>query len=420
MIRQSVQFVFILSLLCSPPAMAQMMQGPWVEESDQKIDALRKTDLRVIVLDRQGKAVVAAAVTIEQLRHDFTIGFVLGEQGFAQGVGDKPVWWCFNAVSLQRLTAWPRLQPSPLVEPDFTMIDEAVDTAMRMGLRVRWGGLISADIGRNPDWVAFLSGAKLTVALDHHVKSVLLRFGSRVDAFDLYTHILDHQFIEDRLGKAMVRRLHEHAHAAAPDANIAAPLENSLVESRLRKSITHVRQLNQQFIPFNEVSISQRIGGMLLQRQLARGLELLGQFGTDVVISSLEVGGGSDATAANNLETLLRTLFATESIRGIYFSGMKIGDVADVNAALIDNAGRATRPGAVVDGLFHDQWWTNQTLDSDEMGNVYLRVFTGTHRITAALADGSALQTTVHLTRDPPPGLATHIVLLEPMKKTVD
>ena len=95
--------------------MAQMMQGPWVEESDQKIDALRKTDLRVIVLDRQGKAVVAAAVTIEQLRHDFTIGFVLGEQGFAQGVGDKPVWRCFNAVSLQRLTAWPRLQPSPLV-----------------------------------------------------------------------------------------------------------------------------------------------------------------------------------------------------------------------------------------------------------------------------------------------------------------
>lgn len=412
----AVPLWFLLIFTLASPLHAQA-QDDWVGQINAQIDKLRKTDMRVIVLDAQGRPVPGAVVRIEQLRHDFTIGFVLGEAGFPQAEPDTPVLRCFNAVSLEHWTDWSRLQSGPLDEPDFSAVDRLVDQAELAGLTIRWGGLISADAARNPQWVSFLEGPKLAAALEDHVKGILLRYGGRVDAFDLYTHSLDHSFVEDRLGAAMLRRLHQHARAAAPHAAIALRLENCLAERRLRRAIQHADAMRQAFIPFNEVSISQRIGGLLMQRQLSHGLEMLGELGADVVIGPLEVGGSSDGAAASNLETLLRACFASKPVRGIYFAGLTVDDVADPTAALLDNAGRPLLPGQMVDDLFHSEWWTNETHAADELGNVYTRVFAGTHRVTAILPGGQTLSMTVYLQAQPPPGLSQHIVLLEPMKK---
>ncbi|MCC6679595.1 MAG: endo-1,4-beta-xylanase [Phycisphaeraceae bacterium] len=392
------------------------MTGPWVEQLNQRIDDIRKTDLRVIVLDAEGKPVSRAAVRIEQISHDFPLGFVLGEGGF-DAVRDKlPALAVLNAVALDRLTAWSRLQQNPLAEPDYAAVDEAVREARQLGLHVRWGGLLSADAARNPDWLSLMDKPQMTAAIENHVIDVLQRYRGEVDAFDLYTHSLDHQWVTDQLGDAVIRRLYDQAHAIAPRAALALGLENCLTETRLRKAIEHCKDMRNRFVHFNQVAIEQRMGGVLLQRQLAHGLDLLGELGGDVVIGPLEVGGSSAPAAANNLETLLRILFACDCVRGIYFSGLTIDDVADPNATLIDNAGHLTEPGQLIAGLFGSEWWTNLTIATDEVGNAYARPFTGTHRITATLPDGSTLRTTVYLSKSAPPGLAQHIVLLEPDK----
>src|SRR5690606_22600184 len=136
------------------------------------------------------------------------------------------------------------------------------------------------------------------------------------------------------------------------------PLEGCLVESRLRRGMTHVEAMRDAFVPFSGVTIPQRMGGLLLQRQLSHLLDTLGRLGAPVTVGPLEIGGSSDAAAAQNLETLLRLLFATESVRGVYFGGFTVADVADPAAALLDDAGRPLRPGAVVEGLFDGVWRT--------------------------------------------------------------
>jgi len=412
-------FVLFVSLwqIAASTLSAQVMTGPWVDESNRKIDALRKTDVRIIVLGADGKPLPGATVRIEQIRHDFTLGFVIGEAGLPAFDAESLVMRCFNAVSLERFTGWDTLQSGPDDEPDFQRVDALVDAAQRAGLAIRWGQMVSADAARNPAWLAELDNARMAAALDGFVRRVTDRYGARVDAFDLYTHSLDHDWLTRKLGDAVVRSLHHHARAAAPRAVIALQLENCLAETRLNRAIRHADAMRQKFIPFDAVSMPQRLGGLLSQRQLAHGLELLGDLGAPATVGPVEVGGSSDAAAAENVETLLRTLFAVEAVQGIYFAGLTPVDVADPSAALIDDAGASLPPGAVIDGLFHGAWWTDETVTADPLGNVYARVFTGTHRVSAALPDGRELAMTVRLSKSPPPGLAQHIVLLEPAKQ---
>ncbi len=115
--------------------------------------------------------------------------------------------------------------------------------------------------------------------------------------------------------------------------------------------------------------------------------------------------------ASQNLEAALVTLFAEPAIEGIFFEGLTAGSAHDPVAALVDDAGRPTICGWVVDRLFRERWWTDQTAVADELGNVRARVFAGTYRVTATLADGRELETRVRV----PMSEEERVVVLEPV-----
>lgn len=401
----------LLVLAIASPSVAQMLRGDWVDATQERIERVRKTELRLIVLGRDGRPVPGASVTIEQLSHDFPLGYALIEPAWPTADPAAPVWRCFNAVSLEPLTGWTRLTPTPDTAPDVADLEELVIEAQRRGMRTRWGGVISADVGRNPDWAAALNGDALVDALENHLQLVLRLFGGRVDAFDVYTHALDHRFVEDRLGKPMVRRLFQQAKVYAPRSTMAVRFTDSLQGTRLHEMVEAVMAMQQDFIPLDAVALEQRTAAPVAQAPLARALEGVGRLGLDIHIVGLEVGGASEAAAAMNLETMLRTLFAEQAVDGIWFGAIRPGAVAVPEAALVDAQGQPTEAGQVVDGLFRKLWWTNATAQTDELGNVTARVFAGSHRITATLPDGTDLTTRVHLPRHDDP----RIVVLQPL-----
>ncbi len=402
-----------VALAC--PAAAQVLSAPWKQRAERQIETHRKTDVRVIVQDAAGEPVPDAQVRIEQRRHDFAIGFGVPRAGWPDVRGDEPVWRCFNAVSLHHLTPWSRLQPDGPRQWKIEPIEDAVHLARLHGLTVRWGSVISADTGRNPGWVGFLEGSKLRAVLEDHLEHVLFGFGQRVEQFDLYANSLDHDFVERRLGEPMVRLLFERAKAIAPRATICIQFEDSLTGPRLEQMVQRITDMR-PFIPIDMIAIEQRITGLMLEAPLSRGLNLLGTLEQDVVISSLEVGGGSESGAAANLDTIMRSLFASPQIKGVWFAGLMPAEVADPYAALFDERGEPTKAGLRLDELFRGTWWTDLTEPTDELGNVYARVFAGTHEITATLPDGTVLHTVVYLAHRPPHGRPTHYVLLEPLR----
>jgi len=416
-----LSWAMILLLVLSAALHAQILQGNWVDQTEQDIDAHRKTEIRVVVLDRQGQPVPDVVVHVKMLQHAFRFGIHLDRQTLQHDGQvvfpslEAPFWRCFNAVALDPISRWPRMQPTP--GPwHFQSVDQVLVWAHTQRLAVRWGGVISSDPDRLPTWAVELSDMALRDAMETHLRQVMANYGRHVEQFDVLTHTLDHHLVTARLGQAMVRRLYEIAKAQAPHASIAARFENALTGMRRQQMIRAVTALRETFTPIDLIVIDQQITGPVVQASLARELGWVGQLGLPVVIGRLEVSGTSPADAAINLETMMRTLFAEPTIQGIYFAGLTTDQVRYASALLLDQQGQPTPAGQVIDGLIHQQWWTDLYQKTDELGNVQTRVFAGIYQISTKLPDGSKPQLKVYL----PVSDQQRMVILQPLDLAVE
>ena len=376
-------------------ACAQGLQADWIDENNQRIASVRQTPVRIIVLDSQGQPQAQVPVEVTQLRRAFDVGFAVEPGGFESLDLEASVWRVFNAVSLESVVHWSVTQPKPQVRDDLVAAMWLVDQAQQRGMRVRWGGVISADPAKNPDWLVGLDGRLLEQMIDLHLAEVIEHFGLRVDQFDVYTDTLSHHFVESRLGQPMVRRLYEQAKALAPRAQMCMRFTDTLTSQRLPAMVQAVTLMRESFIPVDLIAIEQHITGKVSRTPMRRALEWIGRLDLGVVLVNLEVGGASAESAAVNLETLLRVVMADPNIQGIWMGAMKTSQVSDLSAALFDAKGNPTELGELFDRLWTQLWWTDVLLKTDELGNARTRVFAGVHQITAVLGDGQTVETSV-------------------------
>jgi len=418
-----IRFVWVFALsLATGSASGQLLVGPWVSESDRAIDAARKTDLRVIVMDANGRPAGGASVRIEQVRCTYHVGLVLPASGWPeQGLGAQThteFWRCFNAVSLERMTDWPTLQPEAgggLDAGRVALLQQTLDQAESLGMFVRWGPMVSADPGRIPGWAAKLQGEALAEAVKGYSEKIYERFSGRVGQFDVYTQTLAHGFVEDKAGVSVVRQLYGSVPVRSSGALACARFDEALDIQKMLKVQRRLTAMREAFIPVQMVALDHTFGGRLERRSLVRLLSKIDQINKPVVISGLTVGGDSEVSAAINLETVLRTLMERPNVQGVWFAGLNADLAIDPSGALIDDMGLPTPSGRVIDRLYHSNWRKDIETSADELGNVRARVFAGDYRVTATLADGTTCEAEVHLVKSVDP----QVVLLEPLRPGV-
>lgn len=416
--RIGINALLVIGVMLGSVASArgQLLTGDWVDDTQRAIETHRMTDLHVILLDEAGQYVPNAQVHVQMERHAFTWGVHLPHEAFTEDGealkwdGDAPVWRCFNAVALDAATAWPVMEPQLGEHADQTL-KAMIDWCASHGLTMRFGGVLSADPDHLPTWLGQLDDPSLRAAVEGHVTRVLRQYGDTMRQFDLYPHLVDHQFIEARLGLPMVRHLHELAHAVRPEAKIGFRFENCLVSGRLQQMLAKVTELNEAFVPGDVLVLDDEVTGTVLPAPLLRAMVWLRGTELPVVMGRLEVSGGSATAAAVNLEMLLRVLFAEPAVEGIFLSGVTPEQVKSANAALVDEEGQLTGAGEVFDGLVRKLWWTDEKAKTDALGNVRMRVFAGTYRINAELSDGRQVTMRVHVPKDDRPRL----VVLQPI-----
>ncbi len=389
------------------PASAQTVLGPWVDQAEQRIEATRKADVRVLVLDERQRPVPDVAVRFEQARHAFPLGVVVHAGGLAGYDPDAAVWRCFNAASLRPLTAWPGVQPSGPTDFDFEAIDAALTWAELFGLDVHFGGMLSADPAFQPGWAVGLEGDEKLDAARRYIDAVVGRFRGRLRSAALYVDDLEHDWLTD----AELRWLFRRAALADPAASFWVGEGHAMEGERGRRALIEAERARQVFIPSAGLSVGQVFGAEFRPGVFRRWTQRIGGLDLPVLVDGLEVGGASDLNAPANLETVLITLFAEPTVAGIYLDGVLPSTARDPAAALIDEHGQPTGSGAVLDRLFRQRWWTDEAFTSDVLGYADARVFKGRHRVTATLPNGRRLEAQVEVTG----GAEQGVLVLEPV-----
>ncbi|MEM1098082.1 MAG: hypothetical protein AAGH92_04770 [Planctomycetota bacterium] len=388
---------------------AQTVAGPWVQAAEVQIEKHRKTDLRVIVLDDDGRGgqvpAVNAEVRVEQLRHDFPVGVVMDAPSVRGFDPSASFFRAINAVSLRRLTAWPRVQPGGPDEFALEDVETAVTWAEVFGLDVHWGGMIAADPAFQPQWAAALDHDERLRLASQYVDVVGWTFAGRLRSASLYTHHVDQPW----LGESGVRWLFNHAQTVDAGFELRLGYEQALDDPRARNMMLDADAKAMGFVRSDGVAVTHAFGGRFVQSRLRRYVTRMGTLGQSVLIDGLEVGG--DLLAPSNLEAALITLFAEPGVSGIYLDALTASSAKDASAALLNADGEPTGNAMVVDRLFRERWWTEATIAADELGNVRTRVFAGHYRVTATLPDGRSFSSEVLV----PKADAERVVVLEPV-----
>ena len=409
-------------MLITTPVRAQVLQAKWVEESQQRIEEIRKADIRIIVIDKAGNPVARCPVHIEQKRHAFLFGLRLPKAlpdnaPKMEAMGTTPLWRVFNAVSLDNVTQWPATQPAA-DKWDFENVEKHLAWATDRHLLARWGSVISSDPGRMPDWAAGLRGDDLRQAIEAHTEKVITKFGRQVEQFDVVTQLIDHKHLEKELGFAAIRRLYTLAESQRPAGAAPSTLgrstvafEDGFAPDRLRKALTQATAMREGFVPIDSLAIEVRLNGSLVEAPITRNLSFMGDPGLPVLVTNLEVAGSSSSATAVNLETALRAMFAHASVKGIFFAGLRGEELHSEDAALINEEGGLTEAGELLDRMVRELWWSDLTASTDDLGNVKQRVFAGQYQLTATLPDGTIADAQVMLSAG-----EQRLILLQPIK----
>lgn len=385
----------MLCLAMTAAAHAQILQGEWVDASQAAIDQHRKTDVTVIVLDQNDRAVQGAKVRLTQQRHDFVLGLTLPNDRMPpDDCGKLPLYRCFNAIALDRYTDW------SLVTDDSPKSQAKRLTAWRTELepiRTQFGRVISADPARNHDRLSLLEPAELRDAVLARVDLSTV-FEPSADDLDLYADLMQQDMIERKLGQGMLHRMFNRAKAKQPKSSFGLRVRDAISLRRGRDLASTIQKLEVRQIPFDHITVEQTFTGPLQPNAIKRMLdEYIAPLPKPVTLAAVEAGGATPVAAAINLEMALRLSFAQPRITGIYFAGLVDEELLEEHAGLIDPKGEPTASGELVDQLFTKYWHSDESGQADERGNVQARVFTGWYTVTATLPNGTTITSPAYI-----------------------
>jgi len=405
--------VALLLMLSCHVAQAQVLSAPWVEDTQKEIEQLRMTPVRIVVMDRDGKPVARAKVRVRMVRHQFPFGLALDPLAFDEDDEERarmavnrrqppdltqPLWRAISAVTLERATAWAATEPER-GEFDFALPARMLHWAREHGLGVRWGPIVGDDKRSMPVWTWDLDPGAWGRAAETYSREMLNRFGGKVTQIDTPGGAPEVDLLTEMRGLAWRRRWHERMIVAEPAAMFSLRFEDAMVGPGFQAASQRVWQMREAFVPVDAVALGGKFTGVVVRPRMVRRMERLRALKRPIVITDAAVQGASEAAAAQNMETVLRSLFAEPTIEGIFFAGPMRDPASPDVAALLDVRGQPTKVGELIDRLIWDTWRTDTTVTTDELGNVRLDVYAGTYEISAEMTDGTTAQTDVYLPR---------------------
>ena len=392
--KQTVAAFLLACLIAAAPARAQILQGKWVDDTQAAIEQHRKTDVTVIVLDQNDKAVRGAKVELIQQRHDFVLGLTIpAKHAPPQNSDEIAFLLSFNAIALDRYTDWSLVSDGESQDDSKRL---AAWQALLQPIRTHYGRVTSTDPARNPDRLALLGPADLRDAVLDRIDEATAH-PAGPDDYDLFADLLQQNIVERKLGQGMLYRMLQGAEAGQPKANFGLRERDVLTHQRGRGLLEVLQKLQVRQVPLDHITIEQSFRGPLQPNALKRGFDKSIAPLPAPVTMVIDVGGSTHIAAAINLETVLRIAFAEPNVAGIYFAGLSDGDFLEEHAGLVDRNGKPTASGEVLGNLFLKYWRSEASTQTDERGNAQARVFTGWYEITATLPDGTTITSPAYL-----------------------
>lgn len=379
--------------------------APWRQAAQERIEKLRKGDLSVRVLDRNGKPVPNAQIKVEMKRHAF---------GFGSVVNSDTLWGLENTPDGQKYR-------DTLLKLFNISVDEGAmkmpgwrnarsrERALKTGawmkqnrMRFRGHALVWPSWEKSPSSLRRLyeetkvqkgeAAAKdvLRSEIARHIADIGGAFREQVVAWDVVNETWTNHDFQDILGKDALVEWFRLAKAADPNAKLFLNENSVLVGKKAEFLENEVRFLQERGAPLEGIGIQGHVSATLSIPTMLSNLDRFQKFNLPVHITEFDANApGDEQLAGEFTRDFLTAAFSHPVVTDIVLWGFWEGRHWRPERALFRKDWSIKPNGQAYLDLVFKQWWTNAQGVSSAQGNYQTRGFLGDYEVTVMQNGGS-------------------------------
>ncbi len=397
----------------------QESSAPWRQEANQRIDAVRKADLSVSVVDLAGNTVPNAAVQVLMNEHEF--GFGAAVQAFRlsdnlpqnQQYKDK-VAELFNVATLENNLKWPFwegehgnlwTQAGAVAALDWL---QAEDITSRGHVLV-WPGRdnLPADIRQLLD-AGPLSTADQQAVRDRitaHIASIGHLTAGKLEAWDVVNEVRTNNDLMQQLseGDGAIADWFAQARAAAPSAKLylneygILAAEPGQAASNQSLYFNTIQTLMNDGAPIDGVGLQSHFyeGNLVAPQQVWAILDRFEELGLEIQVTEFDFDTTNEQLQAEFTRDFLTAVFAHQGVSDLISWGFWEAAHWRPNAAYFRSDWSIKPNGQAFLDLVFDEWWTDESLKANTQGAASVRGFKGSYDVFATHGEDTGVATAV-------------------------
>lgn len=371
--------------------------APWRKAAAERIEKIRKSDLRILVRDGRGKPVPAALVTLKETRSAFPFGSAVNAKTL---ISDAPedrkyqemVKALFNRVVFENDLKWDHW------ESDRETPQKALQWLRDAGIETRGHVLVWPSWLRTPRQLKAMAGDPPAVrqAVSAHITDEVTTLRGQLHDWDVLNEPYKNHDLMDLLGPAVQADWFKTARQADPGAKLY--LNDYGILSAGGKDSAHQRNFEETIglllkekAPLDGIAVQGHFDSDLTPpTRLLEILDRYARFGLPIQITEFDVQVPNEALQADYTRDFLTTMFSHPSVNGILMWGFWEGRHYAPGAALWHKDWTAKANGRVWLDLVQKQWRTNLTAATGTDGSLKTRAFLGDYQITVTASGRTA------------------------------
>jgi GH35 family endo-1,4-beta-xylanase len=340
-----------------------------------------------------------AKVAVEQVRHEFWFGATLpGGMFSGRNTPEDIAKWKeifvshFNAGVPEADFKWDVMERQQ-GQVNFSVVDSMLAWAEKAGIMVRGHCIFWGVPNHVQTWLKDMTDDDFKTTVAMRGRTVAARYRGRFAEYDLNNEMMQ------RFGIDFIRQMALWVKEGDPNAKLFVNDYDITTGNRLDDYVKHIRKLLDAGVPLSGIGVQGHLHGDSFDpAALQKSLDDLSQFKLPIRITEFNFPGQrskymtGDRTAAmppeeeqakaEALKQFYTICFAHPSVTGIMMWGFWEGANWIPQSSLYKRDWTPLPAAKAYEDLVLNKWWTRWSGTAGRQGQVELRAFYGTHKVT--------------------------------------
>jgi len=400
----------------------------WRAPAHDRIEAIRKADLKILVVDENGNAVEGADIQLEMQEHSFGFGSAFVTCRFPgndcydatyvekvrnlDGNGNG-----FNVGVTENAVKWDAWEEQWIGSPTETV--NAIEYLHDNGIEMRGHTLIWPGFGNMPDDIQQNQNDLdyLRNRIDERIETMINhpKLKELIREWDVLNEVTVNRDLENifkndpnfTTGRELYQEIFEKIRALDPELKLymndyvvlSGGGSSNTVINRYKSFLTEINESNQ---PMDGIGFQCHIGSNPTSMYKLKDVfdEYYETYNVPIKITEYDINDlVNDENAGKYLADFLTMIFSLESIEAFIMWGFWDGNHWKGNAPMFYEDWTLKPSGqAFIDKVF-GEWWSNESAQSDADGISFIRAFKGVHKVTVS-KNGKSRSANVNLEED--------------------